>query len=211
VDIWIRRDDPRWGPPPDDLDWDEPPFASPDAAAVAAAQPGVPLGARFAALGRFTGTVAPFLTADEAPALAAARALADRAGARLGLGYTVVAFAGATGVGKSSLFNAVAGMQLSPAGHLRPTTGEAHACIWEVGGRHVGSDRLLDWLGVARGHRFLRESVLDADREAPLRGLVLLDLPDVDSIAWSGCSTRRSTPTAQSMRSTCASWARCGT
>lgn len=197
---WIRRDDPRWGPPPEDLDRDDeleeyelpaprprrmmPPEPSSGPEPHGARGPG--LDERFAALARFTRAVAPYLTADEAPGLAPARALAERAGTRLSLGHTVVAFAGATGVGKSSLFNAVAGMALSPAGHLRPTTGEAYACVWETvgpGGRGAGSDPLLAWLKVAPGRRFLRESVLDADREASLRGLVLLDLPDVDSIA----------------------------
>ena len=41
---------------------------------------------------------------------------------------------------------------------------------------------LLDWLGVPTGSRFTRESALDGDDEASLRGLVLLDLPDFDSI-----------------------------
>jgi GTP-binding protein EngB required for normal cell division len=145
---------------------------------------------RFDALGRFTRLVGAHvpdpvqagLAGDE---LARAQDLVERATARLRLcasdegDHTVVALAGATGVGKSSLFNALARMQLSPAGHLRPTTGEAHACVWNA----RGADPLLDWLGVAPQRRFLRESVLDAEDEAPLRGLVLLDLPDVDSVA----------------------------
>jgi GTP-binding protein EngB required for normal cell division len=93
--------------------------------------------------------------------------------------YTIIALAGSTGSGKSSLFNALARMDLSPAGHLRPTTGQAHACVW-------GPDpatELLDWLGIEPPHRFRRESLLDAEDEAPLRGLVLLDLPDMDSVA----------------------------
>jgi hypothetical protein len=91
----------------------------------------------------------------------------------------VVALAGATGVGKSSLFNALARLDLSPAGYLRPTTGHVHACVWNV----RGAGPLLDWLGVDPSRRFVRESPLDAEDEAPLRGLVLLDLPDVDSVA----------------------------
>ena len=93
--------------------------------------------------------------------------------------HTVVALAGATGSGKSSLFNALARMELSPVSDLRPTTDAAHACVW-------GAEQpapLLDWLGVDRWRRFLRESVLDAERETPLRGLVLLDLPDMDTVA----------------------------
>ena len=49
---------------------------------------------------------------------------------------------------------------------------EAHACVWGDDDAEV----LLDWLRVSR--RFRRESLLDAGDEAPLHGLVLLDLPD---------------------------------
>ena len=140
---------------------------------------------RFEALGRFVSFAAAHVPPETAPALPAARALVERATTRIRLcagpdgDHTVVALAGATGVGKSSLFNSLAGMELSPAGHLRPTTGEAHACVWNP----RGADPLLDWLGVAPQHRFVRESALDAEDEAALRGLVLLDLPDVDSVA----------------------------
>ena len=44
-------------------------------------------------------------------------------------------------------------------------------------------DPLLDWLGVVPDRRIERESLLDGESEASLRGLVLLDLPDHDSIA----------------------------
>jgi predicted GTPase len=149
------------------------------------------LARRFAALGRFTRTVSQYVTTTEAPALAGAAQLVQRAQERLRFGerwpgpgrlggHTVVALAGATGVGKSSLFNAVAGMTLSPPGHLRPTTGEAHACVWDARG---AAEDLLDWLGVSEHRRFVRESELDADSQEALRGLVLLDLPDMDSIA----------------------------
>jgi len=100
----------------------------------------------------------------------AAQAVVLRAGERLGLGLeaTVVALAGATGAGKSSLFNALAGAELSSAGRRRPTTATASAAVWgQVGGA------LLDWLRVPRRHH-IDGSELD--------GLVLLDLPDFDSI-----------------------------
>ena len=105
----------------------------------------------------------------------------ERAGQRLSLSrdHTVVALAGSTGSGKSSLFNALARMNLSPVGVRRPTTGVTYACVW---GPVEGAAGLLDWLGVLPRHRFTRESELDGDREAGLRGLVLLDLPDFDSI-----------------------------
>ncbi len=147
----------------------------------------IELESRFQALGRFTRMVEAYVSPELEPNLPAAQALVDRATARLRLSagpdgdHTVVALAGATGVGKSSLFNALARMDLSPAGHLRPTTGQAHACVWNP----RGADPLLDWLGVAPEHRFVRESALDAEDEAALRGLVLLDLPDVDSVAGS--------------------------
>ncbi len=45
-----------------------------------------------------------------------------------------------------------------------------------------GANHLLDWIGVLPRHRFVRESALDADDETALHGLVLLDLPDFDSV-----------------------------
>nr|BFE66804.1 50S ribosome-binding GTPase [Actinoplanes digitatis] len=84
-----------------------------------------------------------------------------------------------TGSGKSSLFNALARLKLSPVGVRRPTTGVAHACVW---GPLGPANKLLDWVGVLPRQRYIRESALDGDDEATLHGLVLLDLPDFDSI-----------------------------
>jgi GTPase Era involved in 16S rRNA processing len=108
--------------------------------------------------------------------VSAARRVHERAGRRLGLGseVTVAALAGATGSGKSSLFNAVAGVDLAEVGVTRPTTGEARACVWG----EDSADHLLDWLGVTRRHRVDRS-------DQQLDGLVLLDLPDHDSIELS--------------------------
>jgi hypothetical protein len=130
---------------------------------------------RVQALRRLVDTTSPYLPAAR---LAPARALVDRAGERLSLSrsHTVVALAGATGSGKSTLFNALAGKELSPVGFRRPTTGAAHACVW---GADDGS-ALLDWLGVPPARRFSPAGP-DADRAA-LDGLVLLDLPDFDSV-----------------------------
>ncbi|MEU8295960.1 GTPase [Micromonospora sp. NPDC048909] len=113
--------------------------------------------------------------------LVPAHTLVERAGTRLALSrdHTVVALAGATGSGKSSLFNALARLELSPVGVRRPTTGVTHACVW---GQQEGAVRLLDWVGVLPRHRFVRESALDGDDESALHGLVLLDLPDFDSV-----------------------------
>jgi GTP-binding protein EngB required for normal cell division len=132
---------------------------------------------RVEALRRFLRAVDHHLPEER---LAPARTVVDRAGQRMGLSreHTVVALAGATGSGKSSLFNALARLQLSQVGVRRPTTGVAHACVW--GAEHSGE--LLEWLGVPPSRRFRRESALDGDDERKLRGLVLLDLPDFDSV-----------------------------
>src|SRR4051794_6189010 len=133
---------------------------------------------RLDALGRFLRVTDPYLPDSE---LVAAHTLVERAGGRLALSldHTVVALAGSTGSGKSSLFNALARLKLSPVGVRRPTTGVAHACVW---GPLDLASRLLDWIGVLPRQRFIRESALDGDDEAALRGLVLLDLPDFDSV-----------------------------
>jgi GTP-binding protein EngB required for normal cell division len=133
---------------------------------------------RLDALSRFLRVVDPHLPDAD---LVAAHTLVERAGSRLALSqdHTVVALAGSTGSGKSSLFNALARLKLSPVGVRRPTTGVAHACVW---GPLEPATRLLDWVGVLPRQRFVRESALDGDDEAALRGLVLLDLPDFDSV-----------------------------
>ena len=66
------------------------------------------------------------------PPVAAARTVSDRAQARRGLSeeLTVVAFAGSTGAGKSTLFNSIVGEEVAKAGVLRPTTSEPLAAIW---------------------------------------------------------------------------------
>jgi GTP-binding protein EngB required for normal cell division len=112
--------------------------------------------------------------------LADAEGLLERAGERLTLSaaHSVVTLAGGTGSGKSSLFNALAGANFSPAAVTRPATRYAHACVWGM----EGAAPLLDWLGVERRHRYARASALDAG-EAALSGLLLVDLPDHDSVA----------------------------
>jgi energy-coupling factor transporter ATP-binding protein EcfA2 len=112
--------------------------------------------------------------------VAEGEALLARAGERLKLSaaHTVVTLAGGTGSGKSSLFNALAGANFSPSAVTRPATRNAHACVWGM----QGAAPLLDWLGIERRYRYARASALDAG-EAALNGLVLLDLPDHDSVA----------------------------
>ena len=111
--------------------------------------------------------------------LAEAETLLRRSGERMRMSasHTVVALAGGTGSGKSSLFNALAGANFSPAGVTRPTTRHSHACVWGM----EGAAPLLDWLGVQRRHRYARASALD-EGEASLTGMLLLDLPDHDSV-----------------------------
>lgn len=93
---------------------------------------------------------------------------------RLSLDHAVVAIAGATGSGKSSLFNALAGAPLSDVGVRRPTTSLPSACAWRGAGDHAPT-LLLERLGLpARAARPLRDDL-------GLRGLVLIDLPDHDS------------------------------
>ncbi|MGF6833672.1 GTP-binding protein EngB required for normal cell division [Paenarthrobacter sp. TE4293] len=99
----------------------------------------------------------------------------ERAASRRSLSaeHTVVGFFGATGSGKSSLFNAVSGTELATATARRPTTSQALAGIWG----EDGSGPLLDWLDVKERHALPPVSGL-ADGNS---GLVLLDLPDFDS------------------------------
>jgi GTP-binding protein EngB required for normal cell division len=108
-----------------------------------------------------------------------ATALLTRAGQRLQLSsaHTVVALAGGTGSGKSSLFNRLAGADFSTVGVTRPVTRDVHACVWGVS----GSGALLEWLGVPRRFRYARASALDSGERA-MTGLVLLDMPDHDSV-----------------------------
>ena len=99
-----------------------------------------------------------------------------RVRADLGSAHTVVALAGSTGSGKSSLFNAVAGFTISTVGVRRPTTAHPVACVW--GG---GADPLLDWLQVPSRHRTVHDSELAGGPGSAMTGLVLLDMPDHDS------------------------------
>ncbi|MBA2443912.1 MAG: 50S ribosome-binding GTPase [Nocardioidaceae bacterium] len=99
---------------------------------------------------------------------------------RLGLSseHTIVALAGATGSGKSSLFNALCDLDLAAVGVKRPTTSWALACAWGSD----GATEIVGWLGIPERHQVNRTGLLDetaADRD--LLGLVLLDLPDHDS------------------------------
>ncbi len=109
-----------------------------------------------------------------------AQEIAARAADRLRLSgeHTIVSLAGATGSGKSSLFNALADLELAGVGVRRPTTSWALACAWGPDGAH----ELLEWMGIPARHQVSRMSMLDrSSAETKLDGLVLLDLPDHDS------------------------------
>ncbi|MFF5155691.1 GTPase [Streptomyces sp. NPDC000348] len=96
---------------------------------------------------------------------------------RLSGQHTVVAIAGATGSGKSQLFNALAGVPVSETGVRRPTTAAPIACSWSD-----GAAGLIERLGIPpRLRRRPLQATADADER--LRGLVLVDLPDHDSAA----------------------------
>ncbi|GLX97944.1 GTPase [Herbidospora sp. NBRC 101105] len=140
------------------------------------AEPRHGLGTRLAAL---TRVVDLGQGREDPDLLTEATQLIIRAGNRLKLSsdHTVVALAGGTGSGKSSLFNAISGLDLSPTGVRRPTTARTHACVWGL----EGAAPLLDWLQIQWRHRFSRASALDKD-DGQLNGLILLDLPDHDSI-----------------------------
>src|SRR3989442_1784133 len=107
-------------------------------------------------------------------ATAEAARVAETARARLrfpGEAY-VLALAGGTGVGKSTVLNALAGEEVSPAGARRPTTAEPVA--WVPADKRAELAQLLEWLGVTQ----VREHHADG-----LGELAVLDLPDFDSVA----------------------------
>jgi hypothetical protein len=105
--------------------------------------------------------------------VADAEAVRDEARERLGIPSDayVLALVGGTGVGKSSLLNALAGAEVSRASVLRPTTGEPVAWIARDADALVAP--ILDRLAV--GDRRVHD-------DPAYERVVLLDLPDVDSV-----------------------------
>lgn len=185
----------------------QPPLTAPAGRAPAGPGPtgaGDPLAVRIDALGELIGLSRTRISPD---ALAETCELLARIGERrrLSMEHTVVALAGATGSGKSSLFNTLAGPDLSPTGVRRPTTARPIACAWQP----ARAAALLDRLGIAPQDRHARRghlhgpvlagavgaahcSVGDAAgagenpggaEHQSLDGLVLIDLPDHDSAA----------------------------
>lgn len=122
------------------------------------------------ALGEAVEAATVFVAKEElAPAAELAEAVRTRHGF---LGATVVvALAGGTGSGKSSLLNALAGQDVSTVGAVRPTTNEPLA--WIPSNPEPGLVRLLDDLQVERrvGH----------DSDLPV---AVIDLPDYDSVEF---------------------------
>ena len=100
-----------------------------------------------------------------------ARAVGQRARRRLGFPGTafVLALAGGTGSGKSSLLNALAGREVSRTGPLRPVTGEPVAWVPADQAQELGA--LLEWIGVGR---------VVTHTDARIADLCLVELPDYD-------------------------------
>jgi len=104
-----------------------------------------------------------------------ARTIARDVAERLGFPAEtyVLALVGGTGVGKSSLLNALAGSSVSDASVRRPTT--AQPLAWVPRSSRPLLAGLLDWLGVPKDH--VRDHRGDA-----LGDVAILDLPDLDSV-----------------------------
>ena len=147
----------------------------------------------------------------EVPEVGRARALLAKAGARAALGdATVVALAGATGSGKSTLFNALSGSEISTPG--RPPADDRRRA------RH-GLGRAATPTGCSTGWRCRGGTGTPPTRR--WTGWSCSTCPTTTASGWStgsrstgwsgwstsssGCSTRRSTPTP---RCTTATWRR---
>ena len=83
----------------------------------------------------------------------------------------VLALIGGTGVGKSTLLNAIAGHEVSRASVIRPTTDKPRA--WVEESRIDEVRPLLEWLRV---DQIVTRSEMNLD------GVAVLDMPDFDSI-----------------------------
>lgn len=109
-------------------------------------------------------------------AVARAEQVLATAQTRVGLTGDVYALAlvGGTGVGKSTLLNALAGERVSEASVIRPTTDSPVA--WVASSAIDRVDPLLEWLDVREVRRHDR---------AGFEGVAIVDMPDFDSIVAS--------------------------
>lgn len=118
--------------------------------------------------------------------MAATKAVMQRVSTRDSLDpfSVIVALVGATGSGKSSIFNAVAGAQLAATDVIRPTTRLPLAALAPsdkddaaTPGEREGADigALLDWAGVTQRVEIPEPGRLPA-------GVCLIDVPDIDSV-----------------------------
>ncbi len=83
----------------------------------------------------------------------------------------VLALIGGTGVGKSTLLNALAGTEVSKASVLRPTT--AMPTAWLHQESALDMTELLEWLEV--------DQVVE-HQESTLKDVAIVDFPDIDSV-----------------------------
>ena len=115
------------------------------------------------------------IDAAEALGLPTGRVRAVHAEALGRLGFPsrvyVLALVGGTGVGKSSLLNALAGSPVSPASAVRPTTANPVAWVPRAARKELAG--LLAWLEVPE--------VREHD-EVSWQSVAVLDLPDMDSV-----------------------------
>lgn len=127
------------------------------------------------ALRELIDDAAPLVPAEE---LARLHELDERVARRseLSAQHTVVGFFGATGSGKSSLLNAVTGVEIARVAHRRPTTSQALAAIVDDPKGTLVDDAhaLLDWLEISERH------IVNHHTGAP--GVIYVDLPDFDSV-----------------------------
>ena len=137
----------------------------------------VALGEALDALTRAVEIARPRLAPEQ---LAHADQMLSRVRTRMNLNLdtTIIAFAGGTGAGKSSLFNAVLGSEHARIGAIRPTTSEALAVSYRE------QVDILDYLEVrSRVVDERLESIFSnlKSRRSAEANLIALDLPDIDS------------------------------